>query len=130
VVAFLTTLPRFPIAWRGFHPDPGVSHDALLAHRIAVLEREHERLHNLFIDVRDSRDDIGAMTGEDWLKNTVEVIVVNEIGHDRALLRRFYDDTGFNQPQRRTPRITETANQIERRYIRLGEVLQELRGRR
>jgi hypothetical protein len=49
-----------------------------------------------------------------------------ELGDEAELLRHFYDDTGFQQ-QDDGSRGTAVANFIERRTIRMKEVLEMLR---
>jgi hypothetical protein len=130
LIVFLATFPWFPLEWRGFQGRATSTVNALLEHQIRVLESERQRLHNMFVNVRDSNDNMAASAGRDLLEHTVGPIVRHEIGHEGRLLAHFNDETGFNQPQHRNPQITETANLIERRYIRLGEILDALRARR
>jgi hypothetical protein len=99
-----------------------VQSQALLRHRIAILQTQLDHLHNLF---GHSKSAGYADAIESVFQLKIEPQVRNELSEDEQ--RHFYDDTGFQQPGDAS-RDSEVRNFIERRTIRLREVLEILRG--
>lgn len=112
-------------------PRPGVEvgRYQLLSHARHVLQPELTLLHTLFTLARDS--DGSDLDGiEQAYKLRVETIVSKELVEYTDLYNEFYDDTGFNQPARPTrTRQTDMADFLERRYLRLKRIMDEIKKR-
>jgi hypothetical protein len=116
----------FPAPQPALSANGGPSLTLLLNHRVTVLNAQADHLHELFKRARDAKNDYEVDAAEQVFQLKPESIIKWELADHPKLFRHFYDDAGFNQGSHGGKRQTDVANFLERRYLRLREVLTEL----